>query len=282
MCVAEMRHHAAPQSKYVHIGTQTDYTFSAPAPVVEYHAPSLACHAALEYVASAPVLLILPHTKYLHIWSSLWHPCSRGIEQLLEFPVPLFQEQNAEMVNVFLQERISERFMVQVVDGPVPQVVEDTVKMMHDNNEAPTPVIEYVAPVPVEYRAPAPSVTCAAQAPWTTRMLLRSPCPTQRRTNVSAPPRTVTYVAPAPVLVYVEYFHPAPVDEFVAPAPAVSCAALVPVVDHIALAALTYVAPAPAVEYVDPAPAVTYATSASAIGHVVPVPVDSRSACSSY
>ena len=50
------------------------------------------------------------------------------IEQLLEFPVPFFQEQNAEMVQ--------ERFMVQVVDGPVPQVVEDTVKMMHENNKA--------------------------------------------------------------------------------------------------------------------------------------------------
>ena len=49
----------------------------------------------------------------------------------------------------------------------------------------------------------------------------------------------MTNVAPAPVLGYVEYFHPAPVDEFVAPAPAVSCAVLVPVVDHIALAALT-------------------------------------------
>ena len=52
-----------------------------------------------------------------------------GIEQLLEFPLSLFQEQNAEMVK--------ERFMMQVVDGPVPQVVEDTVKMMHENNEAP-------------------------------------------------------------------------------------------------------------------------------------------------
>ena len=38
MCVAEMRHHAAPQPIYVHVGTQTDYTFSAPAPVVEYNA----------------------------------------------------------------------------------------------------------------------------------------------------------------------------------------------------------------------------------------------------
>ena len=46
MCVAEMRHHAAPQPIYVHVGTQTA------APVIEHVASALANN----FVASAPVI----------------------------------------------------------------------------------------------------------------------------------------------------------------------------------------------------------------------------------
>ena len=123
MDVVEMRHHAAPQLKNVHIGTQTGCTFSAPAPVVEYLAPGPVFHAALALV----------------IGNVTPTPVVTRIEELLEPPVLYFQVQNFEVVKVISQERLSERSI-----APVPVVY-----------ATPALAVEYVAPALVtEYVTP--------------------------------------------------------------------------------------------------------------------------------
>ena len=45
----------------------------------------------------------------------------------MDVPVPLFQEQIVDVIKVILQVRVSGRIVEQIVDAPVPQVLEEIV-----------------------------------------------------------------------------------------------------------------------------------------------------------
>ena len=126
MCVAEMRHHAAPQPIFVHVGTQT----------AVYITPDPAARAAPvpvnEYVASAPV------TEYVApVLSDFLEPLVPVIEHVAHAPAVTYPAL-----------------------APVIEYVAPTPAVTH---EEPAPVIEYVAPSHViEYIAQAPAVTYSA------------------------------------------------------------------------------------------------------------------------
>ena len=127
---------------------------------------------------------------------------------------------------------------------------------------APTPVEEYIAPVPAVYAAPAP-VEYIAPVP-----------------AVYAAPAPVEYIAPAPAV----HAAPAPVEEYIASAPAFAVPA--PVEKYIAPAPAVYAAPAPVVELLPvpaviqaPIPAVEYITPVPSVFHAPSPVVESVAQC---
>ena len=104
-------------------------------------------------------------------------------------------------------------------------------------------MVEYIAPAPAVYAAPALVEEYIAPAP----AVYAAPAPVEE------------YIAPAPAV----YAAPARVEEYIAPAPAVY-AASAPVDKYITLAPAVFAAPAPSLEYIAPAPAV-YAAPAPAV-----------------
>ena len=79
MCVAEMRHHAAPQPIHFHVGTQTAAT------VIKYVAPASAL--VIEYVAPVSVTTRLEHPVFVvHV---VQVPTAQVIEKPLSFHLSL-------------------------------------------------------------------------------------------------------------------------------------------------------------------------------------------------
>ena len=54
----------------------------------------------------------------------------RIVEQIVDVPVPQVVEEILEVIKVIPQERVSERIVEQIVDVPVPQVMEEIVKVV--------------------------------------------------------------------------------------------------------------------------------------------------------
>ena len=109
MCVVEMRHHAAPQPIYVHVGTQTA------APVIEDVAPGPANN----FVASAPVIEYVAPVSVNTLQEFLVPvvhvaqvPQAQVIEKTVEFPIePQIMEtpETVEMVSFAPQVEIQQQ-----------------------------------------------------------------------------------------------------------------------------------------------------------------------------
>ena len=152
MALTSATHHS--HMRVASVATQTEdaaatHAATASVPGALHAVPALDAHAApahaVKYAAPARVIT--------------------NIEQLMEPPVPHIQEQSLEVAKIIPPERGSEHSIVQIVNVPVPQMMEDTVDLppvpeaMEETPEA-TPLqhsAEQIVDVPVREVMPAPT-----------------------------------------------------------------------------------------------------------------------------